>query len=99
MTKRLERYHEAIKGTPGAKHSANQKVAGLVMEGERLQIAHEATRTRKRSELSCLPSDEVYLALKRERILGRVARVLAGYDGGIPEVFHAELRFLGFKPR
>lgn len=97
MNERLRRYQKAIEGTFATKHSANQRVAGLVLQGERLQAANEGKRTRRRLELAGPPIDENYLAAKHKRVFNRVVKVLAGYDGGTPEVFAAELRFLGLK--
>lgn len=91
----VERYHRRITGTFAVHHSANQQVAKLYFQGTQTFEAEYQREQMQKLRRAYPPIDSKYLADKLKRVSDRVSRVLAGYDGGIPEVFEAELRFLG----
>lgn len=90
----IERYHKEIVGTHLIKHSANQHVVKQVKDGENLHQRGEERRMAGRNSL--VSQVDPYEQQKLERIMGRVARVLAGerVDDINPEVFAAEIKFI-----
>ena|SRR3989344_4429967 len=83
---------EIIEATPTkVAISQNQRRAKNTIEGERRlnPSSKSLLRAERRAQRAMTPESAKIL-----RVLGRVEMVFNGYDGFVPEIFAAEVRFL-----
>lgn len=89
---RFEFERSQRQGSPLEKHSMNQRVLKWALKGEKMLDLHRAEVSRG-EEKDPTPLD-IYNQSKDQRVLERVARVFAGYDGYDPAVLAAEVGYL-----
>lgn len=86
---RSEFERRKILDTHGGNHSLNQRRMKLHLEGQRRMEASRVDEAALKQQVI-----EEYDLAKAERIMHRVERVMAGYDGLDLVVFKAEVKYL-----